>query len=66
MVELTNFDMISGVITFIFLIISMLIGVIISLRYLKLKSKSFLFIGVAFFGLYFHYIPVVVSVVYTF
>ncbi|MFX1277544.1 MAG: hypothetical protein ACFFBP_08850 [Promethearchaeota archaeon] len=63
---LTIPDMISGISTLIFLIISMSIGLLIILKYFKFKSKSFLFIGLAFFGLYFHYIPVVVNVIYTF
>jgi len=44
----------------------MLIGIKIALKYFNTKHKSFLFIGIAIFGTYFHYIPVVVNVIYTF
>ena len=64
MAPLTDFELITGITTLIFLIISILVALLITSKYFTLKSKSFLFIGLAGIGQYFHYLPVVVNVMY--
>lgn len=66
MVVLSEFEIITGIATLIFLIISMSVAIKIASKYFEIKSKSLLFIGLAFLGLYFHYIPVVINVIYVY
>ncbi|MFX1273843.1 MAG: hypothetical protein ACFFBP_13920 [Promethearchaeota archaeon] len=65
MAPITDFELITGISTLIFLIISILVALVIASKYFTLKSKSFLFIGLASIGQYFHYLPVVVNVIYS-
>ena len=63
---LTIIDIIIGIITIIYVFITIVIGIKIASKYLKYHKRIFLFIGIAWFGMSFPLIPDVLEPIFIF